>query len=243
MVNIIGLSKPDNMYPPSSAIRVSIPVYNVQLPGLLTLPHQAFAVVVFAHGSGSSMNSPRNRMVAQYLNDRGMATLLFDLLTTEEDLDYAKRFNIPLLALRLKAAIQWLTGTECKGMRVGIFGASTGSASALMAAKDLPKVAAVVSRGGRPDLVMDILPEIKTPTLLIVGALDQKVIRFNRDAFESLGNEKRMEVIEGASHLFEEKGAMEKVCVLAANWFETHLQPLELQPGGATNSYVPGSIK
>ena len=241
---MIGLSKPDNMYPPSSSIRVSIPVYNVQLPGLLTLPHQAFAVVVFAHGSGSSMNSPRNRMVAQYLNDRGMATLLFDLLTTEEDLDYANRFNIPLLALRLKAAIQWITETEeCRGMRVGVFGASTGSASALLAAKELPKLAAVVSRGGRPDLVMDILPEIKTPTLLIVGALDHEVIRFNRKAFENLGNEKRMEIIEGATHLFEENGAMEKVCVLAANWFETHLQPLELEPGMATGSYVPGSIK
>ncbi|HEY0355244.1 MAG TPA: alpha/beta family hydrolase [Flavisolibacter sp.] len=225
------------MYPPVPSIKVTIPVYDVHLNGELTVPHQAFAVVVFAHGSGSSMHSPRNKLVANYLNERGMATLLFDLLTSEEDKDYSNRFNIPLLAQRLKAVIQWVVERkECSGMRVGLFGASTGSASALMAAKDLANVIAIVSRGGRPDLVMNILPGIHAATLLIVGGLDTEVIRYNKQAFNQLGGEKRMEIIDGASHLFEEKGALEKVCVLAAGWFESHLQPLELEKGTAINT-------
>lgn len=206
-----------------------IPLGNIELRGDLILPHQAHSLVIFAHGSGSSRLSPRNQMVAEYLNSNGIATFLFDLLTDEEDRDYANRFNIALLAERLKNTTKWLIEKkECEGLRTGYFGASTGAAAALMAASDLPGIAAIVSRGGRPDLAMQVLPYIQAATLFIVGHLDTDVLKLNQQAYKNLNCVKELEVIAGATHLFEEKGAMEKVCVLAASWFEMHLQPLEL---------------
>lgn len=213
----------------SKKLPLIIPLGNIELNGDLVLPHQAHSLVIFAHGSGSSRLSPRNQMVAEYLNSKGIATFLFDLLTYEEDRDYANRFNITLLAERLKNTTKWLMGkNECEDLRIGYFGASTGAAAALMAASDLPKVAAIVSRGGRPDLAMKVLSGIQAATLLIVGHLDTDVLKLNLQAYKNLNCVKKLEVIAGATHLFEEKGAMEKVCVLAADWFEMHLQPLEV---------------
>lgn len=202
---------------------------HVDLPGDLSIPEQTHAIVLFAHGSGSSRLSPRNQMVARFLNHQGIATFLFDLLTYQEDRDYSNRFDIGLLASRLVEVSQWvLDQSFCKGWRAGFFGASTGAAAALMAARDLPQVAAIVSRGGRPDLAMPALPFVKAPTLLIVGGLDTEVIQLNEEALQHLNGVKKLEIIPGATHLFEEQGAMEKVCVLATNWFEKHMQPLEL---------------
>ncbi|MGZ5191270.1 MAG: dienelactone hydrolase family protein [Flavisolibacter sp.] len=218
----------DFMYP-SKKTTLIIPFGNIELKGDLVMPPQVHSLVIFAHGSGSSRLSPRNIVVAEYLNRNGMATFLFDLLTNEEDNDYANRFNIGLLAERLKNTTKWLTKMkECEGLRIGYFGASTGAAAALIAASTLPEVAAIVSRGGRPDLAMQVIPEIKAATLLIVGQLDTDVLKLNQQVFKKLNSIKNFEVIAGATHLFEEKGAMEKVCVLAASWFEMHLQPLEL---------------
>jgi dienelactone hydrolase len=168
-------------------------------------------------------------MVASYLNDHGIGTLLFDLLTYDEDRNFQNRFEIQLLASRLKEATKWVQQQKMyQSFRIGYFGASTGAAAALSAASELPEIAAVVSRGGRPDLAMKDLPFVKAPTLLLVGGADKEVLKLNQRAFLSLNCEKKLEVVPGASHLFEEKGAMEKVCVLAATWFEMHLQPLEL---------------
>lgn len=202
---------------------------NVQLQGDIAIPHDTHSMILFAHGSGSSRLSPRNQMVASYLNDYGMATFLFDLLTKEEDRAFEARFNIELLARRLKAVTTWILQQEAyQNFRIGYFGASTGAAAALSAASSLPQIAAVVSRGGRADLAIKDLPFVKAPTLLVVGDLHTEVVKLNQKAFLSLNCEKKLELISGATHLFEEKGAMEKVCVLAANWFEMHLQPLEL---------------
>lgn len=208
---------------------VIVQLQNVELPGDLYIPEQAHSIVIFAHGSGSSRLSTRNQMVAQYLNKKGIATFLFDLLTYAEDSDYGNRFKIGLLADRLKKTTLWLLQQkQCKNLRIGFFGASTGAAAALTAARDLPQIAAVVSRGGRPDLAITALPYVTAATLLIVGSLDTEVIQLNKQAFQHLNCEKKMEIVAGATHLFEEPGTMEKVCVLAANWFEMHLQPLEL---------------
>lgn len=208
---------------------VFVSLSEVELKGDISVPQQAHAMVLFAHGSGSSRLSPRNQMVASFLNDHGIATFLFDLLTFDEDRNYENRFNIGLLTQRLKEVTAWVQQqNRFEGLRLGYFGASTGAAAALTAASELPNIAAVVSRGGRPDLAMKDLPFVKAPTLLIVGRLDTDVLKLNERAYEALNCEKRMEVIAGATHLFEEKGAMEKVCVLAASWFEMHLQPLEL---------------
>lgn len=202
---------------------------DVQLKADIAIPENAHSMVLFAHGTGSSRLSPRNQMVASYLNDHGIATFLFDLLTYDEDRKFENRFNIQLLTQRLKEVTKWIQQQEAyRGFRIGYFGASTGAAAALSAASELPEIAAVVSRGGRSDLAMKDLPFVKAPTMLIVGQLDPEVLKLNQRAFLALHCEKELEVIPGASHLFEEKNAMEKVCVLAAKWFEMHLQPMEL---------------
>jgi dienelactone hydrolase len=203
---------------------VSFQVNTISLKGELALPEKANAIVVFSHGSGSSRFSNRNRRVAEYLNTKNLGTLLFDLLTEEEDKTYSNRFDIELLSKRLAGAAEWLekfpAAREC---RIGFFGASTGAASALQAAAGLPQIGAVVSRGGRPDLVTDHLAKVKAPTLLIVGSLDHDVLEMNRDAFKQLTCEKKLEVVQGATHLFEEPGKMEIVSELAGSWFEKYL--------------------
>ena len=207
---------------PGTALGVAIPVAAGRLQGTLTLPPASRGVVVFAHGSGSSSLSPRNVYVARILADAGIATLLFDLLTIGEDSDYANRFDIPLLKARLIAATEWLARQNVvAGLPLGYFGASTGAAAALVAAAQLgTRVSAVVSRGGRPDMAgADALRRVTAPTLLIVGGEDHTVIRLNRDAYAQLGCEKALEIVPGATHLFEEPGALEAVAALAVKWF------------------------
>jgi len=207
---------------------VSIPVGKVVLQGELIMPPEAEAIIIFSHGSGSSRFSVRNRMVATHLQKENFGTLLFDLLTGEEDEEYNNRFNIDLLTQRLAGATLWLEELAvAKDRPIGYFGASTGAASALKAAALLPQIGAVVSRGGRPDLAMDSLRLVKAPTLLIVGGLDRDVLDLNKQAFTQLGGEKKLEVVGGASHLFEETGKMEIVSALAANWFEKYLMPVK----------------
>jgi dienelactone hydrolase len=185
--------------------------------------------VLFAHGSGSSRFSPRNRFVADFLNEGGLATLLLDLLTAEEsEIDErtgALRFDIGLLSGRLIGAVDWLGARpDTRDLRIGIFGASTGAAAALNAAAERPaQVAAVVSRGGRPDLAMAALPRVRAPTLLIVGGLDGPVIGMNRSAAAQLACEHQLEIVPGATHLFEEPGKLEEVARLARDWFQRHL--------------------
>jgi len=195
------------------------------LAGILQIPKRAYALVAFVHGSGSSRLSPRNTAVARALNDRGMATLLFDLLTPAEEADRANVFNIPLLADRLADAILWLDGqTSLAKLPLGLFGASTGAAAALVAAAKLPRrVGAVVSRGGRPDLAADSLDEVRAPTLLIVGGADFGVIELNEQALARLRCPKALQIVAGASHLFPEPGTLEAVIDHAGRWFETHL--------------------
>jgi putative phosphoribosyl transferase len=208
---------------------VEVPVGDASLAGTLTVPAGPRGVVVFAHGSGSSRFSPRNRAVAGVLVDAGLATLLTDLLTPEEeevDLRTARlRFDIPLLAQRVIGAIDWAASAqELADLPVGCFGASTGAAAALIAAAERPqRVAAVVSRGGRPDLAGDVLARVVAPTLLIVGGHDVEVIRLNQMAQELLHAESRLEIVPGATHLFEERGALERVASLAREWISSHL--------------------
>lgn len=188
-------------------------------------PPNASGVVIFAHGSGSSRMSPRNRLVARALNQAGLATVLFDLLTAEEAEDRRNVFDIPLLARRVGDAIAAVRENDvlCH-MRIGLFGASTGAAAALSAAAgEGEDIAAVVSRGGRPDLAMDILDAVRAPTLLIVGGLDDEVITLNERAFARLRCEKRLAIVPGATHLFEEPDAMDEVVRLAADWFRSYL--------------------
>jgi putative phosphoribosyl transferase len=199
----------------------------VNLAGNLEIPAGAQGVVLFAHGSGSSRHSPRNQFVSRVIREAGVATLLFDLLTQEEEsVDiYTRhlRFDIGLLAERLIDAAFWVKG-EFPTLRIGYFGSSTGGGAALVAAAELGEtVAAVVSRGGRPDLAGDALRKVKSPTLLIVGGLDYPVIALNREAFEKLECEKEMLIVPGATHLFEEPGTLEEVARLAAGWFQKHL--------------------
>ncbi|CAF0694029.1 dienelactone hydrolase family protein [Candidatus Methylacidithermus pantelleriae] len=200
----------------------------VVLPGELAVPKGARGLVVFAHGSGSSRHSPRNRFVAERLQQTGAATLLFDLLTAEEEREDREtaefRFNIPLLTERLLQAIAWCRQQkELAALRLGIFGASTGAAAALAAAAELgEEVDAVVSRGGRPDLATGALGRVKAPTLLIVGEWDELVLELNEQALQQLSCERKLVVIPGASHLFEEPGALEQVAELAAQWFSSH---------------------
>jgi dienelactone hydrolase len=206
-----------------------VPVGDAVLEGDLVLPDGATGIVLFAHGSGSSRRSPRNRQVAARLNRNRLGTLLVDLLTPEEeqvDLATAEhRFDIDLLARRLVGAIDWLRRGPAEALPIGLFGASTGAAAALVAAAARPgDVAAVVSRGGRPDLAGPALPQVRAPTLLIVGGADPVVRELNEQAFELLQTEKQLVVIPGATHLFEEPGALEEVARLAGDWFTQHLQ-------------------
>lgn len=208
---------------------VEILVEDAKLEGELSVPQEVEGIVLFAHGSGSSRHSPRNQRVARALRDVGMATLLFDLLTPEEDaLDQRTaelRFNIALLANRLKQATEWVGESPKMGdVKVGYFGASTGAAAALVAAAEpVREISAVVSRGGRPDLAGSALPKVTAPTLLIVGGADPQVLQLNRSALGRLTCEKRLEVVAGATHLFEEAGALEEVARLAGHWFEQHM--------------------
>lgn len=204
---------------------VEIPAGAVALQGDLVLPDPVHGLVIFAHGSGSSRKSPRNTFVAERLRRRGLATLLMDLLTEEEDEDRESRFDIDLLTDRLVAATEWIAKRRDTGpLPVGYFGASTGAACALRAAAELrDRVGAVVSRGGRPDLAMPVLDRVRAPTLLIVGGQDDVVIDLNEVALARLECEKRIEIVPGATHLFEEPGTLERVAELAAAWFERHL--------------------
>ncbi len=225
-----------NMAPASSAehsaseSELRIPLRDAFLSGTLDVPIGASGLVIFAHGSGSSRLSPRNVFVARAIQGAGIATLLFDLLTAAEEVIDIRtrqdRFDIPLLAKRLVIATSWtrdLRGT--RGLPVGYFGASTGSAAALIAAATLrEQVQAVVSRGGRPDLAWDALREVMAPTLLIVGGFDSEVIGLNRKAYDELRCRKSLEIVPGASHLFEEPGALERAAALAREWFAKHLQ-------------------
>ncbi|HEV8638604.1 MAG TPA: alpha/beta fold hydrolase [Chloroflexota bacterium] len=210
---------------------VTVPADAVRLEGDLALPASRRGVVLFAHGSGSSRHSPRNRFVAEVLQSAGLATLLLDLLTQDEeavDLRTAHlRFDIGLLAERLVAATDWLGQQEAtRDLPIGYFGASTGGGAALVAAADRPQVVgAVVSRGGRPDLAGEALPRVRAPTLLIVGGRDHPVIQMNEEALAQLRCQKRLEIVPGATHLFEEPGALEEVARLARTWFEMHLAP------------------
>lgn len=208
-------------------LSVSIPVGACALDGMLELPATPIGVVLFAHGSGSSRLSPRNRQVAAELRNAGVATLLLDLLTSEEDATYHNRFDIAVLARRLHAAANWL-GTEplTAPLPLGLFGASTGAAAALrLAAESGTGIAAVVSRGGRPDLAGTALAHVISPTLLIVGGEDGAVLDLNRQVFDQLTCEKALEIVPGATHLFEEPGALEQVASLASNWFVRHFEP------------------
>ena len=208
---------------------VSIPIGRINVKGELIIPRNANGIVIFSHGSGSSRLSPRNQMVAHDLHVHQFGTLLFDLLTQEEDTHYHNRFDIDLLTKRLVGATEWLREIpETKRCNTGYFGASTGAAAALKAAAVLPQIRAVVSRGGRPDMAMESLPKIEAPVLLIVGGLDYDVLKLNQQAYIYMECEKKLEVLTGASHLFEEQGMMEKVSALAADWFLKHLQPVAI---------------
>lgn len=196
------------------------------LPADLVVPEHARGLVLFAHGSGSSRRSVRNRWVARSLQQHGLATLLFDLLTEAQAQDRRKVFDIALLGQRVTEAMQWVAQRpDLAHLKLGLFGASTGAAAALVAAAQNPqRTSAVVSRGGRPDLALAVLAQVQAPTLLIVGGLDTEVLTLNRQALRALSGEKRLEVVPGATHLFEEPGALESVAVLAADWFKRHLR-------------------
>jgi putative phosphoribosyl transferase len=218
---------------------VTVDVDSVRLEGDLSVPTAAKGAVLFAHGSGSSRHSPRNRYVADVLNEGGLATLLIDLLTEDEqqvDLQTAHlRFDIPFLSRRLEAITDWLANhREMRDLKIGHFGASTGAAAALMAAADLPyRVCAVVSRGGRPDLAGAALARVEAPTLLLVGGADTVVLDLNRKAMALLRCDKQLQIIPGAGHLFEEPGALKKVAALARDWFLEKLpRPAPINPAG-----------
>ncbi|HEY9443906.1 MAG TPA: alpha/beta fold hydrolase [Gemmatimonadales bacterium] len=224
----------------SYSLTIPLPARAAGLAGDLTLPRAARGLVIFAHGSGSSRLSPRNRMVARTLQDAGFGTLLFDLLTPQEEAVDAVsgqlRFDILFLAGRLEAVTEWVAAqTFAQPLALGYFGASTGAAAALVASARHPGlVAAIVSRGGRPDLAGPLLREVAAPTLLIVGAADTTVLRLNRTALASLGSrEKELAVVPGATHLFEEPGTLERAAELAAGWFARHLTSRQ-------SSAVPG---
>jgi putative phosphoribosyl transferase len=220
---------------------VRIPVEAVSLGADLALPEQPQGLVLFAHGSGSSRHSRRNRFVAGVLQQAGLATLLMDLLTTEEERADAQtaalRFNIEMLAARLAAATRWAARQRKVGeLPLGYFGASTGAGAALVAAAELQqRIGAVVSRGGRPDLAGEALTRVQAPTLLIVGGNDGPVIRLNERALSDLRCEKELVIVPGATHLFEEPGALETVARLATEWFTTHLR----QPASASSGLTP----
>ena len=209
---------------------IEVAAHDILVQGDIAVPQGATAVILFAHGSGSSRNSPRNRQVARRLQDDNMATLMLDLLTSDEEAGELSaggrtRFDIDLLAGRLLAATDWVAAqNDLASMPVGYFGASTGAAAALCAAAQRgDQIGAIVSRGGRPDLAIDVLPAVRAPTLLIVGSRDTDVLEMNRRAGELMTVERQLEIVEGATHLFEEPGALEQVSDLASKWFTGHL--------------------
>ena len=207
---------------------VRISVEGGTLEGVLEIPEGARAIVVFAHGSGSSRHSPRNRLVAGALREAGLATLLTDLLTPDEGTADAVtghlRFDLALLGARLLGVTDWvLRNQDTSGLRIGYFGASTGAAAALLAAAERPAVGAIVSRGGRPDLARDVLGRVRASTLLIVGERDQTVLALNQDALRALHTDKELAIVPGATHLFEEPGALVAVALLARAWFVRYL--------------------
>ena len=208
---------------------VAVPIDGQSLPGDLGMPSDPHGIVLFAHGSGSSRHSSRNKYVARTLEHRNLATLLIDLLTPAEEavdeLTAEYRFDIPMLAGRLVRIVDWLRRRKATAsLPIGVFGASTGGGAALIAAADRPtQIAAVVSRGGRPDLAAAALPKVTTPTLLIVGGLDTPVIQMNRDAMRQMRSDVKLEIVPGATHLFEEPGTLERVAELAGAWFAQHL--------------------
>ncbi len=219
--------------------QVSIPSDSVQLEGELVIPKGAIGIVAFAHGSGSSRLSPRNQFVAKALQDDGIGTLLFDLLTEEEAEDRENVFDIDFLAHRLSDATRWLRGhAVARQLPLGYFGASTGAAAALIAAANDPSVAAVVSRGGRPDLAIRRLADVKAPTLLIVGGDDYGVIELNEKAYRILRCEKSLKIVPHATHLFEEPGTLEQVAKLACKWFQRHLPAGDLSGWSEPDSEV-----
>lgn len=221
-------SSSNQPHEPSRALPVRLPVDDVFLDGDLHVPQDATGLVIFAHGSGSSRFSPRNRSVAGYFNDRSLATLLLDLLTANEgrldDSTRELRFDIPLLARRVGGAARWAhSHAATRDLPVGLFGASTGAAAALVAAGELTDgIAAIVSRGGRPDLAGHALPRVTAPTLLIVGGEDHQVLGLNELALAQLVCPAKLLTVEGATHLFEEPGTLEEVARLAADWFDGH---------------------
>jgi pimeloyl-ACP methyl ester carboxylesterase len=204
----------------------SVAIGHKRLEGDVVLPRKATGLVIFAHGSGSSRFSPRNTHVAHELEVRGLGTLLLDLLTEREASDRRNVFDIPLLAGRMVEAVRFArSDAELSSLRIGLFGASTGAAAALVAAAQLPQeLTAVVSRGGRPDLAGDALKQVRAATLLIVGGADYGVIELNQRALDMLTCEKRLEIVPGATHLFEEAGTLDKVVDLAAQWFNAHFE-------------------
>jgi len=217
---------------PAVQAAVSIPAGAVALEGALVVPENARGIVLFAHGSGSSRKSPRNAFVARSLRAEGLGTLLFDLLTPAEDVDYERRFEIELLSRRLADGMRFARDDpRTRGLALGLFGASTGAAAALQVAARFPRdVAAVVSRGGRPDLAGPAaLRRVEAPTLLIVGGHDYGVIELNEAALAELRCEKRLAIVPGATHLFEEPGTLDEVARLAATWFAHHLAPTALR--------------
>src|SRR5665647_1012781 len=204
---------------------VNIPDGQVNMIGSLEIPEGATGIVVFAHGSGSSRHSPRNNYVAEVLRNHGLGTLLLDLLTVGEDTDYEMRFNINLLARRMLATTKWLQEQDdTDRLNIGYFGASTGAAAALQTAAILgDQISAIVSRGGRPDLAWPYLERVKSPTLLLVGGNDGVVIELNQKAYNKISAVKQIDIIPGATHLFEEQGTLKTVAELAANWFVKYL--------------------
>jgi dienelactone hydrolase len=221
-----GVNEHSNIMRPEAAARaIEIPVDSLVLSGDLAIPTVTTSLVIFAHGSGSSRRSPRNMFVASVLQKSSIGTLLFDLLTEEEDTDYEMRFDIELLTERLEAVTLWVEAQPyLSSLPLGYFGASTGGAAALGAAADLPnRIGAVVSRGGRPDLTPRDLGLVKAPTLLIVGGLDDVLISLNEKAYAAIEAEKELHIVPGATHLFEEPGTLEEAAGLASEWFAKHL--------------------
>lgn len=219
------VSTPNPTRPMARSAPRDVKIAPIGLDGLLSQPEPAAGIVLFAHGSGSSRLSPRNTHVAEALQDAGLATLLFDLLTEEEAADRARVFDIPLLAERLAMATEWVVSQpNIPALPICYFGASTGAAAALVAAaRGDREIAAVVSRGGRPDLADADLPHVRAPTLLIVGGADDVVLELNRMALARLTCEKKLAIVPGATHLFEEPGTLDEVIVLARDWFKVHV--------------------
>lgn len=204
---------------------ISVPIDNVVLEGELVIPPNSDSLVIFSHGSGSSRFSSRNNYVASVLQKKNISTFLFDLLTREEDEIYSNRFDIDLLSQRLAGITKYVSKLpECEELKIGYFGASTGAASAIYASILLPEtISAIVSRGGRPDLAMDVAIDLQVPTLLIVGGFDTDVIQLNKKFYDRLNCEKAFNIVPGASHLFEEEGTLEQVAFLATSWFNKYL--------------------